>query len=156
MSFRGEPQTIPEHIAYIYELLRRLHVPSDAVVAPVEVVVPDEDIFPQTLLFTRGGTLAAETCTPPFFPTFSGIISTVRANVGTAPSGTAAGFDVYLNGVSIFPSSTKPSVPVAALFGLARVPDTRPFAADDKLEVVIDTPASAADLVLAIDFVRDV
>lgn len=87
---------------------------------------------------------------------FNGQVIGVNAVVGTAPTGAALIFDVLKNGVSIFSTAPKPTVPIAGTAAPLVAPDADPanrFVTGDVLSLSVTqigsgTAGSDADVVV--------
>lgn len=80
-----------------------------------------------------------------------GRIIAVRISVDTAPTGASIIVDVNLNGTTIFPTTTKPTIAAAANMNGQSIPDDIWVAAGDYLTIDIDQVGSTepgADLVV--------
>jgi hypothetical protein len=72
----------------------------------------------------------------------------VRAACDTAPSGSAAVFDVNNGASSVFPTATNPQIAASANVGVRAYPDNPLFSDGDLIRVDVDTPSSAEDAVV--------
>lgn len=178
MSVRREPQTTEEHLAYIYELLRRLR-PGDAhtILSPTHVdtdvsrpakhgevltwdeaqgrwkPAPGSGIAEHTLIFHIPSTVAIGVYEP-IVPMFGATITAIRGNVATAPSGGDVEFAFRVNGVSV---STLPAeILDTTTLGVTLIPDiTTAWVADDVLDIEVIAINGATGLVISIDHTRD-
>jgi hypothetical protein len=83
----------------------------------------------------------------------SGTITGCQGHVVDGDGSSTANFDVLLNGSTIFPSATKPSVSAGQYTGTERTPDTTSFAKGDYFQVeVTATGGTAGRLRLIINF----
>lgn len=118
--------------------------------------VPD---LPQSMVFSYGGDLVIGTGTFKWVPNRSGRIVSVRAAVGTAPTGDDIVVDVNLDGASIFLNpADQPEIPATTQVGPAVSPPTTPFVAGDYVTVDIDqigTTIPGADLTVMVEIVID-
>lgn len=109
----------------------------------------------QTISLRSGGTLTAATGKDRVNMPFAGEVVSVRAVVGTAPTGAALLVDLNKNGTTMF--TTQPNrvtVPIAGTVPVAgAVPDVKTFAAGDVLSIDVDQIGSGtagADLVVSV------
>jgi len=94
-----------------------------------------------TLVYTTTKTLNT-TAGSPLNPPFAGRMASVRANCSTAPT-TGLVYDILADGVSMFHTSTKPTIPTGLLIGNAFTPDRRSFQVDTKLQIQVTTVGGA-------------
>lgn len=73
-----------------------------------------------------------------FYLEKDGTISFVRAERESGDGTGTATLDLLLNGVSIYPTATKPTVTAGAFLGAETTPDTTAFAKGDYFEVEIE------------------
>lgn len=119
--------------------------------------VPD---LPQSMVFSYGGDLLIGTGTFKWVPNRVGRIVSVRAAVGTAPTGDDIVVDVNLNGASIFTNpADQPEIPATSEIGAAVAPTAiTSFVAGDSFTVDIDqigTTIPGADLTVMVEIVID-
>lgn len=102
--------------------------------------------------FTIPGTLAAGLGQARFYLPQAGAIVSIIVTVNTAPSGSAAVFDVNKNGVTIFTTqANRPSIAASAFLATATA-DILTFVAGDWWAVDVDTPSGAADALVQIEY----
>jgi len=108
---------------------------------------------PAAWVYSSKATLDTNAGTP-FYPTRGARITGVRLQVAGAPSSTLT-CDVLLNGVSIFPSSDKPTIASSALYGAIAMGDIVNVTPDDKLQVQLTaTGSGTGPLVATIEYVE--
>lgn len=83
----------------------------------------------------------------------NGTIAWCRGEVVNGDGVSTAGFDVSLNGSTIYPTATKPSVSAGSFIGTERTPDTTSFSKGDYFQVnVTSTGGTTGRLRLLINF----
>lgn len=89
--------------------------------------------------FTYQGTLKVVTGTSRWYVETACVFNSIRASVGTAPTGASIICDVKKNGTSIFNVTTanRPTIAASGFTALSGVPDTTSFAAGDYITVDI-------------------
>lgn len=96
-----------------------------------------------SLLYSSKATLSTNAGSP-FFPLQAGRLVGVRLQVNGAPTGDLT-CDVLFDGVTIYHTSTKPTVPSGQLFGfMSHHQDRISFQPDTKIQVQITTVNGAA------------
>src|SRR6266513_1319357 len=106
MTLRTAPLTTPEQIQDIYEQLRRRH--AGISIQDVTDIVQNNpcecDCFEITEehTFDEAGTVTVHTGDLRWYPPFPCRITSIRASVNTAPTGSSIIIDVNKNGSTIF------------------------------------------------------
>lgn len=104
-----------------------------------------------TIVYVKSGTLAAGALNIRIHSPKAFTIRNVTAAVKTAPAGDDLIVDVNLNGTTIFTTqANRPTILDGDTEDLSSVPDVTAVAFDDVLEVDIDVPAGASDLVVQV------
>lgn len=119
---------------------------------PMNVDVFEELTNPETLIYTSPADLPL-TASVPFYPLRGGLITAVRANVKTAPSGDDAEVDILIDGISVFDGAYV-TIPDGSRFGKSKYPkDAVDFQADSKLQVqIIEDGGAEGPMVVAIEY----
>jgi hypothetical protein len=103
----------------------------------------------------RSGNAVVETqATAPILMSQAGTITGIRTYVRTAPVGASLIVDVLKNGVSVYPTSAKPTITSGTNLSSVAVPDTTTIAAGDIFEISITqigSTTAGADLLVNID-----
>ncbi len=103
----------------------------------------------------RGGSAIVETqATAPILMSQAGTITGIRTYVRIAPTGASLIVDVLKNGVSVYPTSPKPTITAGNNLSSVAVPDTTTIAAGDIFEISITQVGSTvkgSDLLINID-----
>jgi len=105
------------------------------------------------LIFSHPGDAEVTTGTAKYLEAVGIELSTVASTVGSAPSDASLIIDVMLNGVSIFPTSQKPTIAPGATTSSQATPDTTTIPPGAVLTVNIDQVGSTepgADLTVMI------
>jgi hypothetical protein len=89
--------------------------------------------LPHSYVFDFASTLVIATALRKFVAETPGTFVKALAAVNTAPTGSAAIFDIQKNGTSIFNITTanRPTIAISAFTGISGPPDTLTFAAGD-------------------------
>lgn len=88
----------------------------------------------------------------PYYPFTDGEILRVRTNI-RVPGTAAVTFDLYKNGVTMFPT-TKPQIAANGYVSAVHVPPDGSFIEGDKIEPAIASTGGAVDLMAVIEFTR--
>lgn len=95
------------------------------------------------VVFSRAGDLTADAGDGRYPVPQDGTIVSVRAAVGTAPTGSSLIVDVNKNGTTVFTTqANRPSIAVSGSSSSAAVPDVTSVAAGDLLSVDVDQVGS--------------
>jgi hypothetical protein len=112
--------------------------------------------LPNTAVFSVPGVLTVSTGASRLYNDsgMSRTITSIRASVGTAPTGAVVRVDAKKNGTSLFPVTTKPTIAIGTNTALT-VPDTTLWATGDYLTVdvtAIGSPVAGANLTVAVSY----
>lgn len=107
------------------------------------------------LTLGRSGTLTATAGAARLYVPFACTITNVRANVGTAPTGASAIFDVHLDGTTVFTTQgNRPTITATNFTDLTNTPDVTSISANSYLTVDVDQIGSTiagADLMVVVE-----
>lgn len=85
-----------------------------------------------------------------YYPSFSGRIASVRASADGAPSGGSCVVDLLISGASAFSTATKPTIASGSNFSPRAYPDVKSWAADDSLEIEVESVNGATGVIVEI------
>lgn len=114
------------------------------------VIGPEQQTFP----WSYAGPLSVRTGALRFYFSEAYQVVTVRASVGTAPTGSSIIVDVNKNGTTLYTTqANRPAIAASGFTAVGATPDVASFAAGDYCTVDIDQVGSTvagSDLVVAI------
>lgn len=132
----------------------RLYAERDTVDARPVNRQTHERLHPQERYIYTSPSALSTTASAPIHVTHGGYITGVRLSVAGTPGSTLT-CDVLLNGNSIFPSSSKPTIASGDLYGALAISDVVAFNVDDKMQVQLTATGSATGpLVAQIEYLR--
>lgn len=148
MSLRGEPQSIPEHIRRIYEILRGLgstvapHTHEDTSTDTDSTTTVSDEYVEQSWTFPEGATVGAGLAR--WYPPFQfWEVDSVRASADTAPTGASLIVDVNKNGTTIYTDqANRPTIAASTNTALGGTPDTSAGVSGDYYTPDIDQVGS--------------
>lgn len=106
-------------------------------------------------VLSRPGTLASATGSLRWYPPSNITIVSVKAAVGTAPSGSNIVVDVNIDGTTAFTAATKPTIPDGTNISSAHVPDVTSVPATSYMTVDVDSVGSStagSDLTVLVSY----
>jgi hypothetical protein len=112
----------------------------------------------ETFAFSKAGTLAVGAGTHRIYMEYAGTVTSVRASVGTAPTGASVIVDVNKNGSTIYGTqANRPTIAASGNTAVGGAASGAAFAANDYLTVDIDqigSTVAGADLTVAVQVER--
>lgn len=145
--------TDADYVNVVADIAHNMDLIDDAVETIDGIInTPDPpQIITSQLIWNFRGELVAIVGTP-YYPFGDGEILRVRINV-RIPGPAGVVFDLYKNGVSMFPV-TKPQIAAGGYVSTAVAPPDGAYVEGDKLEPAVISPGGAVDLMAVIEFTR--
>jgi hypothetical protein len=151
------PRALPDRVAHLEQLFRNLRTGAGVPGETGATGSPGADgVGKAAYDWTNNATLVRVGFGQRKYADRDGTILYVRAERSAGDGSGAATFDVTKNGVSIFPSATKPTIPASSFLGTERVPDDVDFVKGDYFQIHTETTGNGTGPVVVTIFFQEV